>query len=135
MKNSRLKLGIIVAIIGLVFGVWQIVKFDKEIDESFNNMIKEFPPLLIKDSVDSEVLEIHKKPNGYDPFGVNISIINNKKLTIYSIKCLTNSETNLEDVIKVGTKIQKAAGSNCLIVEYNDEEYHFVLDDELLNLK
>jgi len=53
MKNSRLKLGIIVAIIGLVFGVWQIVKFDKEIDESFNNMIKEFPPLLIKDSVDS----------------------------------------------------------------------------------
>lgn len=131
MNNPRLILGIIFTAAILIFAVYQYIKNDKEAEELFHKMRIEYPTLLYIDSINSEVTNIYKYIGNYstNPYAVSFTTMDSKQLTIYSYKCFNNSEIDIEDVIKVGTGLQKESGTDTLKVIYKNEVLRFIIKE------
>lgn len=131
MKNNRIIIGIVFTSGILIFAVINYLIDGKKHDELYHKLLKEYPTLLIKESINAEVVDIYKYSGNYsnNPFAVKFTTKDNKKLTIYSYKCINNSEINLGDIFKVGSKLKKTNGTDTLEVVNNNIINKFIIKE------
>ncbi len=133
MKLKISKFNIAFIVVFLIFVAWKVYSSIKEDDEQFFKLRKAYPTLLIQDSIDCKVSNRYKYNENYrgTMFVVHISTTDNKKATINSYKCLTNADTNLGDVVKVGSIIQKKPNIDTFKVINGKKEIRFILREKL----
>jgi len=132
MKN-RLIVGGILSLIVIIIAIFYLKKENEEIIKHSKWMKENYPTLLIKDSLDAKVTAIYKYEGiisyAENPSAVNISCSNGKNMTIFSNKCLTDQEADLDPTIKTGSRLFKLPDSDILTVITNNKEYRFIIQE------
>jgi hypothetical protein len=131
MKRKSLFIVVSAAILGIL-GIVKMMSLKDVVQ--FDDVLKEYPYLLLKEKVDSEVADIYCPPGTRCGGGIITSIKMNDglKRTIVARKDV-NDSLRLDDVMFVGSKILKESGNDTLLVYSNKSPsviYKFVIREK-----